>query len=351
MIFDNFENEEDFFKAYPSQNTTHLPEIDISLDNLILQRKERENCKDFSSYYQTYQMLINGPFSFITPLSIAPLSNKENISSNLRQSPKKDSQKYWQMMNFAKENNPKSILDQNNSIIPSLILDLNSHPSQSCAKKTILRPIWDSLENTPKKITCQFKKKNDDFSPEKENFKSPNFEGKSFVKLAKRDHIETIPENDYQQKVFNAKKRQNQEIGLKMPGLKYCKKLLFHEHRFSIEDFSNYKEVQYKNLKSSKRTFSTNSIACEIFKTNFGTQNRSFESILSTDSIDSAKEETKDTFLSNCNSCKKEYKFRDVIAEIYVCRHSMHKECLDEILFQNFKEGTTLLCPICQLRI
>ena len=76
MIFDDFENDDQMFKAFSGKIESKLPEIDLSLDDLILERKEKENNKDFSSYYEIYRIEVN------QNSKLFKIANKENMAMN-----------------------------------------------------------------------------------------------------------------------------------------------------------------------------------------------------------------------------------------------------------------------------
>lgn len=342
MIFDNYENDEDVFKPFPQNACQKQIEIDISLDDLILERNERENHKDFSSYYETYQIQIGNK----TPSF--EIENKENMALNslLHKiiKPKSSSPNILKLVS-----SPSKLIIP----VPKFDFSLNLKMDQinlSSLQKKLLKEESDfsSQNSTVKKRHLKQFNNLDGVSAE-EVFFSPKLKHSSNVKLAKRNlNIANFKNEELKlrKNKFGSKKAfQN----LMLP---HCRKLCFVEHPYSIEDLSNFRENKLKTRKQKvARSFSTNSIAREIFKSSLPPQNPSFQSILSNDFIGNSKIEIGEIDFKTCCFCSKEFRLRDLVAEIFACRHSFHKECLDEILFKDYQDGKRLLCPFCNCLI
>ena len=132
--------------------------------------------------------------------------------------------------------------------------------------------------------------------------------------------------------------------------LQDCKKWLFKDQRYSIEEFSTNKP---KTKPVDNRSFSVNSIARELYKVGLIIENAnpSFQTILSTDYIGISKQEIDDFLNSNCKCCSLEFRINDVLAELICCSHIFHKTCLDDFLFGMLKDSNCLACPICKNEI
>ena len=342
MIFDNYENDEDVFKPF-SKNSSQPPiEIDISLDDLILQRNERENQKDFSSYYETYQIQIgNNTPTFET-------ANKENVAINsiLPKSSKLKSANQGVLKPVA---TPSKFLILAPKFDSSINLKMDPTNLSSLQKKLIKGESDFSSQSFSAKHGNLNQFKNLDGISAEDVFFSPKLKHSSNVKLAKRDLIVANFKNE--ELTFGNNKNGTKKA-LALNKLSHCRKLIFVEHPYSIEDLSTLRENKLKTRKQKvQRSFSTNSIAREIFKHSLPPQNPSFQSILSTDFIGNSKIEIGEMDFQSCGFCSKEFRLRDLVAEIFVCRHSFHKECLDEMLFRDFQDGKRLLCPLCKCLI
>ena len=342
MIFDNYENDEDVFKPFSQNASQEKIEIDISLDDLILERNERENQKDFSSYYETYQIQIGNK----TPSF--EIENKENLTLNCLLhkiiKPKSSSPKILKLVS------PSSKLI---IAVPKFDISLNLKMDQinlSSLQKKLLKDESElSSQNSTDKKRHLKQFNNLDCVSSEEVFFSPKLENSSNVKLAKRNLI--IP--NFKKEELKLRSSKFGPIkALQNLMLPHCRKLCFVEHSYSIEEFSNFRENKLKTRKQKvARSFSTNSIAREIFKSSLPPQNPSFQSILSNDYIGNSKIEIEEIDFKTCCFCSKEFRLRDLVAEIFACRHSFHKECLDEILFKDYQDGKRLICPFCNCLI
>jgi len=342
MIFDNFENDEDLFQAYSGTFNQNYPEIDLSLDDLILERNEKENNKDFSDHYETYQIQVNNKnktFEF---------ANKENIAMNIMERPRQERKGLKLANKKVKEEGHKLIFLNPVSCEPSANFDVDHLDLNSLRKKIMESNHKDSSSSSSDEVFGKSGQSLEE-DPKYQNYKSPIIKRVPNSKLKRRGNG-----NEYSsiKKLHKEKPMESkiQRNNLDSKDIRDCKKCLFNEQRYSIEDFSNLMEKKSQPKKTTKRSFSVNSIAREIIKASLCLDNPSFQTILSGDHIGMSKEEI-EGLTKNCGFCLRDFRLNEIVAETYGCKHSFHKTCLDDVLFALFMDNKPLACPVCRKTI
>lgn len=339
MIFDGFDNDEDLFRALPSKAGPPTVDVDISLDDLILQREEREANRDFSHYYDTYQIEV------ARPPKKTPLEDKENVPRNSSKSPKLRLRKGRKCGGEAgggregelgrradlRPEGSQVMLDLACASQPSLLLDFK--PS------LVFLNADQSNEGTPRR-----RKSPRPLEPCESPLRvllSPHHGPPSFCQLGRRESLHQSGQGSPLD-LRPAQKRPKARVP-QAPVKAVCCKLIIKDPRRSMQDVPC---PNHKRNPNYRRSFSVNSIAREIFKA-AAPQNHSFQSILSMDFIGTSHIELEDAGPERCGACQKEFRVRDVVAKTHACQHSFHKGCLDDRLYSTVQGGVPPSCPTC----
>lgn len=341
MIFDGLENDEDLFA--PKASAQQLPEPDLSLDDLVLQRNEREANRDFGHLYETFQVTIarHKPQLFA--------DEKENMQRNGLKKAKARAEKKERLLQGqtfgAAHISSMSFLGAVIPPQPSITFDVE-HVNLS------IKPSLAKININDSPIFSNTKRKNsvfldEIFEPELCKVQSPPHKTIVANLLGRRCSITHFREPSPQPSKPSAVRRRRHEL-TDLPRLEssvHCRLLIKNPQR-SVQDVIP-PPLRPKRKTRSKKSFSVNSIAREIFRVTAAPQNVSFQSILSMEYIGSSNIEIDDHVAQQCLLCQKDFWLKETLAKTHACDHLFHKSCLDSALSANVAEGMTPRCPTC----
>lgn len=341
MIFDGLENDEDLFAA--KAIAQQLPEPDLSLDDLVLQRNEREANRDFGHLYETFQVTIARHKPQLFP------EEKENIQRNGMKKTKEKADKKEQMQQGQQIGNTQitsmSFLGAVLPPQPSITFDVE-HVNLS------IRPSLARLNVNDSPMVSNVKRKNSAFldelfEPELHKVQSPPHKTVLANLLGRRCSITHFREPSPQQaKNHVVRRRKHEKIETsRFESSLHCRVFIKNPQR-SVQDVLP-PPLRPKRKTRSKRSFSVNSIAREIFRAATVPQNVSFQSILSMEYIGSSNIEIDDHLTQLCPLCQKDFWLKETLAKTHACDHLFHKTCLDTALSTNVADGIAPRCPTC----
>lgn len=337
MIFDGYENDEDLFNALPDQPPG--PDADISLDDLILQREEREARRDFSHCYDSFRV------DAVTLPRRLELEDKENAprNSGKSQKPKATKEKGEAAGAEAGFGGSLAMLDYALPSQPSIQFDYEK-AQRDCKPSLLFLNVEESGGETPQKDQMPQAQAGEPCDSPFRLACSPLKKQSPLCVLGRRQSLEKskrrsplevpVPIRPLQPRVANLAKRPNP----------LCCRLVLKDPRRSMQDVPCPRRKRNPN---SRRSFSVSSIAREIFKAAAAPQNPSFQSILSMEYIGTSHLDLEDPYSERCGLCQHEFRVREVVARTHVCQHSFHKACLDQSLYAAGADGAPARCPTC----
>lgn len=355
MIFDGFENDEDLFRALPSRAAPSPPDCDISLDDLILARQERQANRDFSHCYETLQMQVA-----THPRRSRP-EGKENLEHNVGSNQKRTgadgakerpTRKVSGCVEPSQLSRPQRVETQSplphpGLSQPSIVIDLEKvNPSINFKPSLAILAALESEESLDESPADQSLE--DLLGNPRAKFTSPLPKRRSPHLLRKRSQLQNSSGNSPPVHQSPPESGKNLRSLHKTSGTdsKLCR-LLFKDPHLSMQDV-HLLGGQRKPKTVVKRSFSVNSIAREIFRATQAADHPSFHTIHSMDYIGTSNIDLDDCLGVPCGVCDKFFRVNDVVARTHSCRHVFHKQCLDERLFATFVAEECLLCPTCQ---